>query len=142
MRVSKACQRAWARSTNWQYYIGRLHFLPANPGPAIQELSALTNDAKIPEAPYFLALAFIADRDQTSGLKWLQRAAKNTPGDYHVHYRLARLVRAIGRKSESEHEYQLYTQFRDHTRDTEAQLRACAAALDHSESPALCARSE
>ena len=112
------------------YYLGRLLLLAGDANGAIRELTPVADDAKIRDASYYLGLAYVSAGDQTNGMKWLERAAKATPSDYHVHYRLARLYAAVGRKADADREYGLYNQYRDAERNTEQNMRACSAALD------------
>jgi len=119
------------------YYLGRLLLLSGDAGGAIRELAPLTNDAKIPDASYYLGLAYVAQGDQTKGIQWLERTAHALPRDYHVHFRLARLYAGAGRKRDADHEYALYNKYRDSERHTEERMRACSGALDaHSAAPA------
>ena len=112
------------------YYLGRLLLLAGDATAAIRELTPLVDDAKIRDATYFLGLAYVSAGDQANGIKWLERAARAGPGDYHVHYRLARLYAAGGRKTDADREYVLYNKYRDAERNTEQKMRACSAALD------------
>jgi tetratricopeptide (TPR) repeat protein len=112
------------------YYLGRLHLLEGDGVAAIAELMPLTDDSKISDATYYLGLAYAAAGDQANGIRWLERAAQAHALDYHVHYRLARLYSSAGRKADADREYALYNKYRDATRETEAHLRACNAALD------------
>lgn len=112
------------------YYLGRLLLLAGDSAGAIRELSPLTGDAKIRDAPYFLGLAYVSAGDPANGAKWLERAAEAAPRDYHVHYRLARLYAGAGRKADADREYGLYNEYRDAERSTEERMRACSAALD------------
>jgi Flp pilus assembly protein TadD len=112
------------------YYLGRLLLLAGDPAGAIRELVPLTHDPKIPDAAYFLGLAYVSAGDQAKGIEWLERYAHAKPRDYHVHYRLARLYDSLARKEASDREYALYNQYRDSERHTEERMRACSAALD------------
>jgi tetratricopeptide (TPR) repeat protein len=112
------------------YYLGRLLLLSGEPAGAILELAPLTSDAKLPDASYYLGLAYVAAGDQAKGIQWLERAARALPRDYHVHFRLARLYAGAGRNADAEREYALYNESRDSERHTEERMRACSAALD------------
>jgi protein O-GlcNAc transferase len=112
------------------YYLGRLLLSAGDSAGAIRELTPLTGDAKIHDAGYFLGLAYVSAGDQANGIKWLERAAQADAGDYHVHYRLARVYAAAGRKADADREYGLYNKYRDAERHTEEGMRACSAALD------------
>jgi len=112
------------------YYLGRLRLLEGDGPAAIVELLPLADDPKVSDAAYYLGLAYAQSGDQTNGIKWLERAEKTQAGDYHVHYRLARLYSGAGRKGDADREYSLYNQDRNAERDTEGRMRACNAALD------------
>jgi Flp pilus assembly protein TadD len=112
------------------YYLGRISLLSGDSAGAIQELAPLTKDPKIPDADYFLGLAYLSAGDQKDGIQWLEHCAQAKPRDYHVHYRLARVYAGAGRKAEADREYGLYNKFRDAERTTEDKMRACSAALD------------
>jgi len=112
------------------YYLGRLLLLMGDAAGAIRELAPLTSDPKIPDSAYFLGLAYAAAGDQAKGIEWLERCARARPGDYHVHYRLARLYADAGRKADAQREFGLYNQHRDVERATEERMRSCSAALD------------
>jgi Flp pilus assembly protein TadD len=112
------------------YYLGRLLLLAGDANAAIRELTPLAGDAKIRDADYYLGLAYVSAGDQASGIMWLERAVQAGPRDYHVHYRLARLYAAAGRKADADREYGLYNKYRDAERNTEERMRACSAALD------------
>ncbi len=112
------------------YYLGRILLLTGDSSGAIRELAPLTKDPKIPDADYFLGLAYLSAGDQRQGIQWLEHRAQAKPSDYHVHYRLARVYAGAGRKAEADREYGLYNKFRDAARTTEDKMRACSAALD------------
>jgi len=123
------------------YYMGRLLFLAGDSADAIRQLAPLTGDAKIPDASYYLGLAYVAAGEQAQGIRWLERAARATPRDYHVHFRLARVYASAGRKADAGREYALYNEYRDAERHTEDRMRACSAALDahtRTEAPDAC----
>lgn len=112
------------------YYLGRLDLLSGDAKGAIRELSPLTSDTKISDASYYLALAYVAVGEKAMGIQWLERTVRVRPHDYHVHFRLARLYAAAGRKAEADREYALYNEYRDAERQTEERMRACNTALD------------
>jgi len=124
------------------YYLGRLLLLSGDAGGAIRELGPLTGDDKIPDASYYLGLAYVAAGDQAKGIQWLERTARAVPRDYHVHFRLARIYAGAGRKTDADREYALYNEYRDAERHTEDRMRACSAALDahaDAQAPEACA---
>ncbi len=112
------------------YYLGRLLFLAGDSAGAIRELAPLTSDPKIPDADYYLGLAYVAAGNQANGIEWLEHSAQARPRDYHVHYRLARVYAGAGRKADADREYALYNKYRDAERGTEERMRACNMALD------------
>lgn len=112
------------------YYLGRLLLLAGDSSGAIRELSPLAGDTKIRDAGYYLGLAYVSAGDSSNGIKCLEHAAQAEPRDYHVHYRLARLYAAAGRKADADREYASYNRYRDAERNTEERMRACSAALD------------
>ena len=112
------------------YYLGRLLLLSGDAEGAIRELAPLMSDAKIPDASYYLGLAYVAAGDPAKGIQWLERTARAQPRDYHVHFRLARLYAGEGRKADADREYAFYNKYRDAERNTEERMRACSAALD------------
>lgn len=111
------------------YYLGRLDLLDGKSSDAVREFETLKSNAKVPDAAYYLGLAYISAGDTASGLKWLERAATATPRDYHVHYRLARLYTSTGHPAEAEREYKLYQDCRDSQKETETHARACNQSL-------------
>lgn len=112
------------------YYLGRILLLSGDSAGATRELAPITKDPQIPDADYFLGLAYLSAGDQKQGIQWLEHRAQAKPGDYHVHYRLARVYAGAGRKAEADREYALYNKFRDAERTTEDKMRACSLALD------------
>ena len=112
------------------YYLGRLLFMAGDAAGAIRELAPITGDPKMPDADYFLGLAYLAAGDQAKGIEWLEHSARSRPRDYHVHYRLARVYSGAGRKAEADREYALYNKYRNVDRANEEHLRACNGALD------------
>ncbi|HLK21949.1 MAG TPA: tetratricopeptide repeat protein [Bryobacteraceae bacterium] len=112
------------------YYLGRILLLSGDSAGAIRELAAITKDPKIPDADYFLGLAYLDAGDQKLGIQWLEHAAQARPRDYHVHYRLARVYAGAGRKADADREYGLYNKYRNGERSTEDKMRACSSALD------------
>src|SRR4029077_18752551 len=114
---------------------GRILLLSGDSVAAIRELAPLASDAKIPDASYYLGLAYVAAGDKAKGIQWLERTARALPQDYHVHFRLARLYASAGRKRDADREYALYNDCRDAERHTEARMRACNRALDADAAP-------
>jgi Flp pilus assembly protein TadD len=111
------------------YYLGRLDLLASDYPAAVKKLSSVAEDPPFPDTAFYLGVACISAGDSAAGTKWLERAAKITPRDYRVHYRLARAYSSAGRDQEAGREYDLYTRFRDEHKNTEKQARACTDAL-------------
>jgi len=111
------------------YYLGRLDLLASDYASAIKKLGSVAENPPYPDTAFYLGVACISAGDLASGTKWLERAAKLTPRDYRVHYRLARAYSSAGREQEADREYGLYTQFQNEHKNTEKDARACADAL-------------
>jgi len=111
------------------YYFGRLDLLGNDYASAIQRLLSIAEDPPSPDTAFYLGTAYISSGDAAAGTKWLERAAKLTPGNYRVHYRLARAYSSAGRDQDADREYALYTQLRNAHKSTEKDTRDCAAAL-------------
>jgi Flp pilus assembly protein TadD len=117
------------------YYLGRLDLLSNDYASAIKRLGIVAEDPKFPDAPFHLGSAYIASGDLVGGIKWLERAVKQEPNDYRVHYRLARAYSSAGRQQDATREYGLYTKLLKNHKETESDVRACADAL-HTHPPA------
>jgi Flp pilus assembly protein TadD len=111
------------------YYLGRLDLLASDYPSAIKKLGSIAEDPPFPDTTYHLGVAYISAGDLSTGTKWLEQAAKLTPRDYHVHYRLARAYSSAGREQEADREYTLYTRFQNEHKETEKQARDCTEAL-------------
>lgn len=111
------------------YYLGRIALLSNDYGSAIKELGGIAENPPLPDTALYLGEAYVAFGDLTRGTQWLERAAKLLPHDYRVHYRLARAYSSAGREKDGDHEYELYTKFRDEHKNTETEARACTDAL-------------
>jgi Flp pilus assembly protein TadD len=111
------------------YYLGWLDLLANDYSSAIKKLASVAEDPPFPDTAFHLGVAYISAGDVAAGTKWLERAAKLTPRDYRVHYRLARAYTSAGRDQEASSEYKLYIQYRDEHKNTEKQVRACTTAL-------------
>jgi Flp pilus assembly protein TadD len=118
------------------YYLGQLDFLSNDYVSAIKRLGAVAEDAAFPDAPFHLGSAYISSGDVENGVKWLQRAVKQQPNDYRVHYRLARAYSTAGRQPDAAREYGLYTRLLNEHKATETDVRACADALRTQPPPA------
>jgi len=111
------------------YYLGQLDLLSNDYASAIKRLSAVADDPKFSDAPFHLGSAYISSGDLANGIKWLERAVKQQPNDYRVHYRLARAYSNAGRQPDATREYGLYTKLLNEHKSTETDVRACADAL-------------
>jgi Flp pilus assembly protein TadD len=111
------------------YYLGQLDLLSNDYASAIKRLGVVANDPKFPDAPFHLGSAYISSGDLVNGIKWLERAVKQQPNDYRVHYRLARAYSSAGRQQDATREYGLYTKLLNNHKETETDVRACADAL-------------
>jgi Flp pilus assembly protein TadD len=111
------------------YYLGRLDLLSNNYTGAIQKLGSVAKEPPFPDTAFHLGVAYVDSGNNEEGIKWLERAAKLAPGDYRVHYRLARAYSTGGRAQDAAREFDLYTHLRDEHKSTEKDVRDCAAAL-------------
>jgi Flp pilus assembly protein TadD len=111
------------------YYLGRLDLLASDYPSAIKKLSSIAEDPPFPDTAYYLGVAYISAGDLPTGTKWLEQAAKLTPREYRVHYRLARAYSSAGRDQDADREYGLYTRFQNEHKETEKQARDCTEAL-------------
>ena len=111
------------------YYLGRLDLLASDYPSAVKRLSLVAVDPPFPDTAFYLGVAYVSAGNLPAGTEWLERAAKLTPHDYRVHYRLARAYSAAGREQEADREYALYSQFQTEHKNTENEARACSEAL-------------
>lgn len=111
------------------YYLGRLDLLANDYKAAIEKLAPLAQKPPFPDTAFYLGVAYLSSGDAKSGIVWLERAVKLEPGDYRVHYRLARAYSTAGRQKEAEAEYVLYNKYMNQHKDTEKVVRACNEAL-------------
>jgi Flp pilus assembly protein TadD len=111
------------------YYLGRLDLLANDYPSAIKRLSAVAATPPFPDTDFYLGVAYVSSGDTEKGIAWLEKAVKLTPGDYRVHYRLARAYSTAGREQDAAHEYALYNQYMSQHKSTEADARACSEAL-------------
>lgn len=122
-------QKQTGESRYITYYLGRLDLLSDDYKPAIQRLGSVAEEPPFPDTAFYLGTAYISAGDVTSGITWLERAAKLLPHDYRVHYRLARAYSSAGREQDANHEYSLYAQYKDEHKHTEKDARDCSTAL-------------
>jgi tetratricopeptide (TPR) repeat protein len=128
-REFEQLQKQTGESRYITYYLGRLDLLSDNYKSAIQRLGSVTENPPFPDTAFYLGTAYISAGDVTSGIKWLETAAKVQPHEYRVHYRLARAYSSAGREQDANHEYSLYTQYKDEHKTTEKDVRDCSTAL-------------
>ncbi len=111
------------------YYLGRLDLLSNDYASAIKRLSSVAEKPPVPDTAFYLGAAYVSAGNTDKGIEWLERAVKLMPGDYRVHYRLARAYSTAGRQQDAEHEYALYNQYLNDHKSTETAVRACSEAL-------------
>lgn len=111
------------------YYLGRLDLLANDYPSAIKKLSAVAANPPFPDAEFYLGVAYVSAGDTVKGIAWLEKAVKLMPGDYRVHYRLARAYSTAGREQDAAREYALYNQYLDEHKSTETEARACSESL-------------
>jgi tetratricopeptide (TPR) repeat protein len=136
-------RRRLGDSPGLQYYLGRLDFLAGSFADAIRELRAADANPPIPQAAFYLGLAYLSSGNLEAGTKCLERSAAMNPRDTQAHYRLARAYSMADRKAEADKEYKLYREWRENSRATEEYVRACDEALHNqpiAEARTICRR--
>lgn len=128
-REFEAIEKRRGASPAIQYYLGRLDLLANDFAGAIGRLAAVEADPKLPQAAFYLGLAYLGAGDAPRGAKFLEKAAARNPGDPQIHYRLARVYSEAGRDADAEKQYGLYRQSRAGLRETERDVRECNDAL-------------
>jgi len=111
------------------YYLGRLDLLANDYPSAIKRLSEVAQNPPFSDTAFYLGVAYISAGDTGKGIAWLEKAVKLMPGDYRVHYRLARAYSTAGREKDAAGEYALYNQYLNQHKSTESETRACSEAL-------------
>lgn len=111
------------------YYFGRLDLSSNDYAAAIKRLASVAENPPFPDTAFHLGVAYVSEGDLQNGIKWLERATKSLPGDYRVHYRLARAYSTVGRPQDASREYSLYTKLLSEHKSTETEVRACTDAL-------------
>jgi Flp pilus assembly protein TadD len=112
-----------------EYYLGRLDLLSNDYASAIKRLAPVAEKPPFPDIAFHLGVAYVSAGDLANGIKWLERAAKLSPNDYRVHYRLGRAYSSAGRDQDAARELDLYTRLRDEHKNNEKDVRDCAGAL-------------
>jgi Flp pilus assembly protein TadD len=111
------------------YYLGRLD-LRANDFPAaIKKLAPLESDPALPDASFYLGVAYMSAGQPARALECLERAARNNPRDPQVHYRLGRVYSMAGRTDDADREYKLYRDWQENQRIAEQYGHECKDAL-------------
>jgi len=119
-----------------EYYLGRLDLLSNDYASAIKRLGSVADKSPFPDGDFHLGVAYVSSGDVADGIKWLERAAKQSPNDYRVHYRLGRAYSSAGRDQEAARELELYARLRDEHKNKEKDVRDCAGALQTQPLPA------
>lgn len=122
-------QKRAGKSPYVTYYLGRLDLLSNDYASAIRRLALIAAKPPFPDTDFYLGVAYVSSGKLAEGRKWLERAERLMPKDYRVHYRLARVYMREGRRQDADHEFALYTRYRNERKDTEKDVRACTAAL-------------
>ncbi|HWG21895.1 MAG TPA: tetratricopeptide repeat protein [Terracidiphilus sp.] len=128
-REFEKVQKLAGESRYVTYYLGRIDLLSNDYASAIQRFRSLAENPPYPDTAFYLGVAYVSSGDGNDGTKWLERAAKLQPGDYRVHYRLARAYSSAGREQDASREYSLYNKLLNQHKSTETEVRACADAL-------------
>ncbi len=111
------------------YYLARLDLAAGDAAGAIRRLVPLMAHPPFSDAAFYLGSAYLTQGDRERAIHWLRRAAKSDPRDFRIHYRLARALQQNGQHKESEQEYALSTEMREHYNETARQSTACVQAL-------------
>jgi len=111
------------------YYLARLDLAAGDSAGAIRHLAPLMAHPPFPDAAFYLGSAYLAHGDREHAIHWLRKAAQSDPRDFRIHYRLARALQQNGLHQESEQEYALSTEMREHYNETARQSTACVQAL-------------
>jgi tetratricopeptide (TPR) repeat protein len=114
------------------YYLARIDLLGDDYSSAVRRLQPLMSNPPFPDAPFYLASAYLGQSDLDNAVKWLRVASRADPRDFRSHYRLARVLREKGAQKESEQEYALSAELREHYNETARQSVACVRALQSS----------
>ena len=112
-----------------EYYLGRLDLLSNDYASAIKRLGSVAEKSPFPDTDFHLGVAYVSSGDVTDGIKSLERAAKRSPNDYRVHYRLGRAYSSAARDQDAAKELELYARLRDEHKNKEKDVRDCAGAL-------------
>jgi len=135
-RQFEQVQKLAGDSRYLEYYLGRLDLLSNDYGAAIRRLGSVAENPPFPDTAFHLGVAYVSAGDVITGIKWLERAAKLSPNDYRIHYRLGRAYSSAGRDQEAARELDLYTRLRDEHKNNEKDVRDCAGALQNQPLPA------
>jgi tetratricopeptide (TPR) repeat protein len=94
-------------SASVAYYLGRIDLLEGNPESAILKFRSIVSTETSEDLYYYLGSAYLKVNDLENAKLWLQKTAKVTPRNPHVHDNLARLYQKLGQRSEAEEESSL-----------------------------------
>ena len=111
------------------YYLARLDLTSGDAAGAIRRLAPLMAHPPFSDAAFYLGSAYLTHGDSKQAIHWLRKAAQADPRDFRIHYRLARALQQNGLHKESEQEYALSTEMREHYNETARQSTACVQAL-------------
>ena len=124
-RLSKETQN----DASVAYYLARLDLVAGDSASAIRRLVPLMAHPPFSDAAFYLGSAYLTHGDREQAIRWLRKAAQSDPRDFRIHYRLARALQQNGLHKESEQEYALSTEMREHYNETARQSTACVQAL-------------
>ena len=111
------------------YYLARLDLTAGDSATAIRRLAPLMAHPPFSDAAFYLGSAYLSQGNREQAIHWLRKAAQSDPRDFRIHYRLARALQQNGLHKESEQEYALSTEMREHYNETARQSTACVQAL-------------
>jgi len=111
------------------YYLARLDLTAGDSAAAIRRLAPLMAHPPFSDAAFYLGSAYLSQGNREQAIHWLRKAAQSDPRDFRIHYRLARALQQNGLHKESEQEYALSTEMREHYNETARQSTACVQAL-------------
>jgi len=100
-------QRETGGEASVTYYLGRIDLLEGNAESAIREFKSIVSTQAFEDLYYYLGLAYLKVNDFENSELYLQKAAKATPRNPHVHDELARVYQKLGQRSEAEEESDL-----------------------------------
>jgi tetratricopeptide (TPR) repeat protein len=111
------------------YYLGRIDLLEGNTESAIREFKSIVSTDAFEDLYYYLGLAYLKVNDLENSKLWLQKAAKATPQNPHVHDNLARVYQKLGRRSEAAEESDLAARLHQHLNEVAGLVSDCGRDL-------------